>query len=199
MDPHKPKLWHHQATLQQFYQMTTTLSTKDCPPVNAIALPSYQRNLYVSSQLGSVAFHEVAQSCLPSRYPTAFKVPDIRPHTEWSLIRGKALSAHFTWTPKALGQLWLFWRGANIGLLLLNLENMRTDALLTLLGLNGTLTLLMMGMISTILALRQSTSKRVTHCVKASVQTSLYKVHKFESVQRVPKVLSKCLYWLYQR
>ena len=37
-------------------------------------------------------------------------------------------------------------------------------ALLTLLGLNGTLTLLMMGTISAVLALRQSTSKRVTHC-----------------------------------
>ena len=37
-------------------------------------------------------------------------------------------------------------------------------------------------------------TKRNVADVKASVQTSLYKVHKFESVQRVPKVSSKCLY-----
>ena len=36
-------------------------------------------------------------------------------------------------------------------------------------------------------------------CVKVSVWTSLYKVHKLESVQRVPEVSSKRLYWLYQR
>jgi hypothetical protein len=103
MDPHKPELRHHQATLRQFHQMTTSLSAEDCPPVNAISLSAYQRNLYVPCQFGSVASHEVAQSRLPSSYPTAFKVPDTRPHTEWSLIGGKGAISPFHIDSEGLG------------------------------------------------------------------------------------------------
>ena len=93
--PHKPELRHHQGTLREFHMMTTTLSNEDCPPLNAISLPSYQRNLYIPCQFGSFASHEVARSRLPSLYETRFKVPDTKSYMEWSLIGSKGAISPF--------------------------------------------------------------------------------------------------------
>lgn len=75
--------------------ITTTLSSKDCPPINAISLPAYRRNLFIPCQFGSMASHEVAQSRLPSDYETLFKVPDIKSDMEWSLIGGRGAVSPF--------------------------------------------------------------------------------------------------------
>jgi hypothetical protein len=95
VDPHNPDLRHHQATLRQFHTMTTTLSSEECPPINAISLPAYHRNLYIPCQFGSIASHEVAQSRVPSNYKTVFEVPDVKSHMEWSLIGGKGAISPF--------------------------------------------------------------------------------------------------------
>jgi hypothetical protein len=88
-DPHKPELPHHQGTLRDLHKITTTLSNEECPPLNAISLPSRHRNVYIPPQFGSVASHEVAQSRLPFSYEPAFEVPKIRSLMEWSLIGSK--------------------------------------------------------------------------------------------------------------
>jgi hypothetical protein len=88
-DPHKPTLRHHQGTLRELHEITTTLSHDECPPLNAISLPAHRRNLYIPSQFGSLASHEVAQSRVPSEYETVFNVPDIKSLMEWSLIGGR--------------------------------------------------------------------------------------------------------------
>lgn len=75
--------------------MTMTLTSAECPPLNAISLLSHRRNLYVPCQFGSIASHEVAQSRLPSDYETKFEVPDITSHMEWSLIGGKGAISPF--------------------------------------------------------------------------------------------------------
>ena len=82
-------LQNHQATLREFHKITTTLSNEECPPINALSLPTHKRNLYVPSQFGSVASHEVAQSRLPLDYETTFEVPEIKSQMEWSIIGGK--------------------------------------------------------------------------------------------------------------
>jgi hypothetical protein len=65
------------------------MSDDECPPLNAISLPASRRNLYIPSQFGSLASHEVAQSRLPTEYESSFDVPDMRSHMEWSLIGGR--------------------------------------------------------------------------------------------------------------
>lgn len=95
MDPYNSQVRLHQATLRQFHQKTTTLSSEECPPINAISLPANHRNLYVPCQFGSFASHEVAQSRLPSQYETTFEVPNIKSHLEWSLIGGKGAISPF--------------------------------------------------------------------------------------------------------
>jgi hypothetical protein len=71
------------------HEITSSLPVEDCPPLNAISLPVYKRNLYIPTQFGSFASHEVAQSRIPSDYDAVFDVPDIRPNMEWSLVGGR--------------------------------------------------------------------------------------------------------------
>lgn len=103
INPLKPELRHHQATLREFHSMTTTLSKEDCPPLNAISLPAYRRNLYIPPQFGSIASHEVAQSRLPSNYATVFDVPDVKSKMEWSLVGGKGSISPFHVDPEGFG------------------------------------------------------------------------------------------------
>ena len=95
-DPHNPKHRHHQGTLRELHDITSKLSNGDCPPLNAISLPSGRRNLFIPPNFGSVASHEVAQSRIPSTYESTFDVADLRSHLEWSLIgsRGSVSPLH---------------------------------------------------------------------------------------------------------
>jgi hypothetical protein len=88
-DPHDPLLRHHQGTLRDLYNVSTSFSNDECPPLNAISLPANHRNLHYPCQFGSLASHEIAQSRLPSEYETFFEVPNLQPHMEWSLIGTK--------------------------------------------------------------------------------------------------------------
>ena len=81
--------------LREFYSITTSLPSNNCSPLNAISLPSSQRNLYVACHFGSMASHEVTQTHIPSHYGTTFTVPNTKPHTEWSLIGGKGAISPF--------------------------------------------------------------------------------------------------------
>jgi hypothetical protein len=103
LDPLKPELRHHQGTLRELHEITTTLSNEDCPPLNAISLPVYQRNLYVPCRFGSVASHEVAQSRVPSDYETAFEVPAVKSVLEWCLIGGRGAVSPFHMDSDGLG------------------------------------------------------------------------------------------------
>lgn len=75
--------------------MTTSLSIDECPPINAISLPAYYRNLHIPSKIGSMASHEVAQSRVPWNYATSFAVPDIKSEMEWSLVGGRGAVSPF--------------------------------------------------------------------------------------------------------
>jgi hypothetical protein len=81
--------------LRELYNITTSLSEEERTPLNAISLPAHRRNLYIPTQFGSLASHEVAQSRVPTDYETAFQVPDIKSHMEWSLIGGKGAVSPF--------------------------------------------------------------------------------------------------------
>ena len=83
--------------------MTNSLSSDDCPPLNAISLPSFRRNLYIPCQFGSMASHEVAQSRVPPEYESAFEVPDLRTHLEWSLIGTRGAISPFHVDSEGLG------------------------------------------------------------------------------------------------
>lgn len=93
---HYPERRLHRGCLRDLYNLTQNLSNDECPPLNAISLPAYRRNLYIPPQFGSFASHEVAQSRLPERYEAAFAVPDVKPRMEWSLIgsRGTVSPLH---------------------------------------------------------------------------------------------------------
>ena len=78
--------------MREFHAMT---SNGECPPLNAISLSANQRNLFVPCQFGSIASHEVAQSCVSSDYKTTFKVSDIKSKLEWSLIGGRGAISPF--------------------------------------------------------------------------------------------------------
>src|SRR5208282_5127454 len=93
--PHFPDRRHHQGTLREFHSITTSLPSEACPPLNAISLPSSQRNLHIPCQFGSMASHEVAQSRVSSHYQSTFATPDTKSHTEWSLIGGKGSISPF--------------------------------------------------------------------------------------------------------
>ncbi len=94
-DPHNPELRHHQGTLREFHELTSTLSSEDCPPLNAISLPVHPRNLYIPCQFGSLASNEVAQSRVPPQYETAFQVSDVKSKMEWCLIGGRGAISPF--------------------------------------------------------------------------------------------------------
>jgi hypothetical protein len=94
VDATNPNSRHRRGTLREFYQKLTTLG-KDCPPINAISLPAYYRNLHIPCQFGSVASHELAQSRQSLRYGTAFDVPGIKQEMEWSLVGGKGAISSF--------------------------------------------------------------------------------------------------------
>ena len=38
--PHEPDYRLHEGTLRDFYRLTSTLSNEECPPINALLLPS---------------------------------------------------------------------------------------------------------------------------------------------------------------
>src|SRR5882757_4231094 len=94
-DPHNPELRHHQGTLREFYEITSTLSSEDCPPLNAISLPVHPRTLYIPCQFGSLASHEVAQSRVPPQYETTFGVSGVKSKMEWCLIGGQGAVSPF--------------------------------------------------------------------------------------------------------
>jgi hypothetical protein len=75
--------------------MTCNLTIDECPPLNAISLPSHQRNLFLPCHYGSMASHEVAQSRLPDGYENKFVVPEVKSKLEWSLIGGKGAISPF--------------------------------------------------------------------------------------------------------
>jgi hypothetical protein len=75
--------------------MTSPDANEEFPPLNVLSLPANRRNLFVPSQFGSLASHEVAQSRLPSKYDLTFGVPDLRPKMEWSLVGGKGAISPF--------------------------------------------------------------------------------------------------------
>jgi hypothetical protein len=102
LDLHRPDARHHRGTLREFHKIITTLK-EECPPLNAISLPSHRRNLYIPTQFGSVASHEVAQNRLPWSYETAFRVPDTKSDMEWSLIGGKGTVSPFHVDSAGLG------------------------------------------------------------------------------------------------
>ena len=103
LDHHKPELRHHQGTLREFHEITTTLSYDDCPPLNAISLPVHARNLYIPCQFGSIASHEVAQSRVPSNYETKFGVSGVKSLMEWCLIGGRGAISPFHVDSDGLG------------------------------------------------------------------------------------------------
>ena len=107
-----PELQHHQGTLREFHEITTTLSNEDCPPLNIISLPVHQRNLYVPCQFGSMASHEVAQSHVPSEYETMFDVCGVKSLMEWCLVGSRSAISpfHVDW-----GLWWSFLKEAKIG------------------------------------------------------------------------------------
>jgi hypothetical protein len=103
-DHDKPELRHHQGTLRDFHEMTTTLSNEDCPPLNAISLPVYPRNLYIPCQFGSVASHEVAQSRVGyDEYEMAFEVSGVKALMEWALIGSRGAISPFHVDSDGLG------------------------------------------------------------------------------------------------
>ena len=94
---------HHQGTLEDFYDVTTNLSSEDCPPLNAISLPAYPRSTFTPCQFGSLASHEVAQSRLPENYETKYKVSNVKPQMEWSLIGSRGAISPFHVDSDGLG------------------------------------------------------------------------------------------------
>lgn len=83
--------------------MTTRLSEDECPPLNAISLPAFRRNLYIPCQFGSMASHEVAQTRVPPNYEHDFLVPDLDEHLEWSLIGTRGAVSPFHIDSEGLG------------------------------------------------------------------------------------------------
>jgi hypothetical protein len=83
--------------------MTTRHSGEEVPPFNALSLPSKHRNLYVPTQFGSLASHEVAQSRLPSQYESKFHVPPLKDKLDWTIIGGKGAISPFHVDSDGLG------------------------------------------------------------------------------------------------
>jgi hypothetical protein len=85
-DPHNPDNRQHQGTLRELHNITQTFSEEECPPLNAISLPAYGRNVYTPPQFESLASHEVAVSRVAPGYENVFEVPKLQHQMEWSLI-----------------------------------------------------------------------------------------------------------------
>ena len=85
-DPQKPEHRHHQGTLRELFNITQTFSNDECPPLNAISLPSYGGHLYPPPQFSCLASHEAAKSRVAPGYTHIFDVPDVKHQMEWSLI-----------------------------------------------------------------------------------------------------------------
>ena len=81
--------------MRELHSLTMSESSEDWPPLNAISLPAYRRNLYIPCQFGSLASHEVAQSRVPFSYERCFQVPDIKSLMEWSLVGSKGAISQF--------------------------------------------------------------------------------------------------------
>jgi hypothetical protein len=94
---------HHQGTLEDVYNITTSLSSEECPPVNAISLPAYPRSIFMPCQFGSLASHEVARSRVPLNYEEKFQVSDVKSQLEWSLIGGRGAISSFHVDSDGLG------------------------------------------------------------------------------------------------
>jgi hypothetical protein len=111
-DPLNPELRHHQGTLRDLHTLTTTLSTEECPPLNAISLPVHPRNLYLPCEFGSLASHEVAQSRVPSRYETVFNASGVKALMEWCLIGSRDAISSFHVDSDGLGTLVVILEGS---------------------------------------------------------------------------------------
>lgn len=75
--------------------MTTPDSNQEFPPLNALSLPTRQRNLFLPCQFGSLGSHEVAQTRLPPAYSTRFGIQDVKSDLEWSLVGAKGAISPF--------------------------------------------------------------------------------------------------------
>ena len=117
-DAYKPEQQLHQGTLRELHNMTETFSNKECPPLNAISLPAYHRNLYIPPQFGSVASHEVAQLRISTQYETVFNVPDIKPQMAWSLIRSRGAISPLHMDSDGLGTLIIVLNGSKYWILM---------------------------------------------------------------------------------
>ena len=108
---------HHQGTLREFHSLTTPHPNEDFPPLNAISLPANWRNRIVPCQFGSFASHEVAQSCVPLGYGNKFKVPDLKPTMEWSLIGARGVISPFHIDSDGLGTVVIVLEGSKYWIL----------------------------------------------------------------------------------
>ena len=120
--PHKPEIRHHRGTLRDLHNMTTSLSNDDCPPLNAISLPAFKRNLFIPCQFGSMASHEVAQSRIPPEYETTFEVPDIKPKVEWSLVGTRGTVSPFHLDSEGLGTVVVVLKGSKYWIVISGFE-----------------------------------------------------------------------------
>lgn len=107
---HDASLRHHEGTLRELYEKTTTLSTEGnspstekCPPLNAISLPVHPMSTYIPFRFGTLASHEVAQSRLPSSYEAEYDVSRVKSVMEWCLIGNKGAISPFHLDSDGLG------------------------------------------------------------------------------------------------
>jgi hypothetical protein len=110
--PLKPDLRQHQGTLRDLHNITTSLSNDECPPLNAISLPALARSSYVPCQFASLASHEIAQTRVLPEYQTAFEVPDVKSHVEWSLIGTRGTVSPFHLDSEGLGTVVVVLKGS---------------------------------------------------------------------------------------
>lgn len=63
------------------------------------------RTLFLPSQWGSIASHEVAQSRAPKTYTSVFDVPDLRDDIHWALVGAKRAFSPLHIDPEGFGTL----------------------------------------------------------------------------------------------
>ena len=78
---------------------------------------STKKNLYVPCQSGSVASHEIAQSCVPSEYETMFNVCGVKSLMEWCLVGGRGVISLFHIDSEGLGSVVVVLEGSKYWIL----------------------------------------------------------------------------------
>jgi hypothetical protein len=143
--------------------MTTTLSTDDCPPLNAISLPVHPRNLFIPCQFGALASHEVAQSRVPPAYETSFQV-SAKALMEWCLVGSRGAISPFHIDSDGLCSVVVVLEGGKYWILATGLKDGDVFPLSTPLDQAGTRILSMRGRMWMISDLRQYICRRATCC-----------------------------------